>query len=148
MEENKGNEVNTAQKKVSVKTETVGDRVKVIRIALKMSQIEMAKRLGVTQPTISAIEHGTRPLTHSLLLLLVKEGFSADWIMNGMGEGNPLEKVPVQPPVYTEGDAVKEKMIVSIIETMKSLDCMQLASVKGYAEGLKQQKELEKVILK
>lgn len=146
MGENRGNKVNTAQEKVSIKTETVGDRVKVIRIALKMSQIELAKRLGVTQPTISAIEHGTRPLTHSLLLLLAKEGFSSDWILNGTGDDNPLDRVSLQKPVYTEEEAANEKMIISIVEALKALDCVQLAAVKGFVEGMKQQKELEKIL--
>lgn len=38
----------------------VGERIKLFRKKRNMSQAQLAKRVGVTQPMISAMEHGEK----------------------------------------------------------------------------------------
>lgn len=131
------------------KAETVGDRVRIIRIALSMSQSQFAKRLNIQQPVVSYIESGARPISKRILDVLVSEGFSADWIMNGTQDkgpetiGNKINQVLIDKDHLGTPEG---RMISSIVSALQGLDCMQLASVKGFVAGLKQQASVDKIV--
>lgn len=62
-------------------------RLAQIRMALGMTQKEMATVLGISQPTYCQFETGARPLqVHYIKTLAAKYGVNEDWIVNGTGE--------------------------------------------------------------
>lgn len=67
-------------------SETIGDRLLIVRKAHEHSQSEMAKRLGVAQSTLSQFETGRSQVNTSVLLKLVEDfDVSADWLLTGRG---------------------------------------------------------------
>lgn len=51
---------------------TIGDRIKKLRTARKMTQNELAERINVTKSTISAYENGTRLPSYDVLIKLAR----------------------------------------------------------------------------
>lgn len=64
---------------------SVGGRVKARRNELGMSQLELAKRASITQPTISALERGESQSSGSLASIADALGVSALWLETGLG---------------------------------------------------------------
>lgn len=64
----------------------MGNRVKEMRLALGLSQEDIAKRLGVTRGAISRIETGTTNLTPAMARSMCREfSISEEWLLNGTG---------------------------------------------------------------
>ena len=67
---------------------TEGERIKQIRKNAKMTQVEFAKRIGVTQPAITKIENnGVNNITEAMRKSICRE-FRVDPIWLSTGEGN------------------------------------------------------------
>lgn len=67
---------------------TEGERIKQIRKNAKMTQVEFAKRIGVTQPAITKIENnGVNNITETMRKSICRE-FRVDPIWLSTGEGN------------------------------------------------------------
>lgn len=65
----------------------MGNRVKELRLALGLSQEDIAQRLGVTRGAISRIETGTTNLTSAMARSLCREfSVNDDWLVNGNGD--------------------------------------------------------------
>jgi transcriptional regulator with XRE-family HTH domain len=61
----------------------VGARIRSLREARALTQVEIAKALGITQSNVSAIERGARSLTvHQVVKLSKALGASADDILS------------------------------------------------------------------
>ena len=61
----------------------VGRRIREIR-GFDMTQNEFARRIGVTQSHLSAVERGTREPGAAVLLAISREfGKSVDWLLTG-----------------------------------------------------------------
>ena len=48
---------------------TLGDQIRRARVAAGLTQVQLAERLGVAQPNVSAIERGDRPTIQTLIRL-------------------------------------------------------------------------------
>ncbi|MDF0506582.1 S24 family peptidase [Burkholderia cenocepacia] len=66
--------------------ETIGDRVRTRRIELKMSQSELSRRAGVTQPTISILESNRSTTTAYIASIANALEVSALWLQTGQGD--------------------------------------------------------------
>ncbi|KKO91780.1 hypothetical protein AAW12_08975 [Sphingobacterium sp. Ag1] len=63
-----------------------GARLMKFRLKMNLSQKEMSKILGTSQPVISFMEKGERPLTFAHLRILRKKfNFNINWYCTGMG---------------------------------------------------------------
>lgn len=62
---------------------TIGERLKLERVKLKLSQEKLAHRAGVTQSLISQIEKGTNQGSQYLNAIARALGVSADWLETG-----------------------------------------------------------------
>jgi transcriptional regulator with XRE-family HTH domain len=63
------------------------DRVTALRKALKLSQVEFAKRLGMRNTSLSSIEVGDNILTEkNIKLICVLFNVNEDWLRSGEGE--------------------------------------------------------------
>lgn len=70
----------------------VHNRLKQVREEAHRTQSEMASMFKITQPYYSTYEDGERMLTAPMLMLLIKEGFSVDYILSGKGSIRFLEQ--------------------------------------------------------
>ena len=66
---------------------TEGQKLKLVRSALKMSQHELSRKLGTSQAIISACELDKQPVSRKLLdNLQQKYSLNLDWFINTRGE--------------------------------------------------------------
>ena len=77
---------------------TLGENLKKIRKAKKMTQIQLAKKSGVKQSVISDLETGNAKSTGFIFELANALGVTAEELKKGMvGEIEPANAVPVAP---------------------------------------------------
>jgi transcriptional regulator with XRE-family HTH domain len=60
--------------------------MKEIRSHFKLSQIEMAEKLGITQGQLSKIETGKREMSYRQLMVLYNMGVNLNWLISGQGK--------------------------------------------------------------
>lgn len=71
---------------------SVGDRLKALRKAENLTQIEFSKRLLISQPYLSGLESGNIAPTSKLIKLICLEfGVNEDWL--AAGSGNMYDEV-------------------------------------------------------
>ncbi len=82
--------------------ETIGDRLKEIRMHYSLTQKDFAKKIGVTNAHISRMEKGiTIPSEHLIMLICKEFEINIDWLKLG------------EDPMYA-ADSIGEKMEASI----------------------------------
>jgi len=75
-----------ARQKVKLDLRSIGRRIRELR-GFDMTQQEFARRIGVAQSHLSALEHGEREPGSSVLLAISREfGRSVDWLLTGEGK--------------------------------------------------------------
>lgn len=81
-------------KKPAFSKKDVGARLRRVREARDISQVELAKRLGVTQSNVSEMERGIRSVTSDLAVKLARTlRVSVDEIL--VGGNHTAEKTPL-----------------------------------------------------
>ena len=79
-----------------MKSAVMNDRIRLIRKALKLTQGELAKHLGMQSSALSMIEKGENALTEkNIKLICMTFNVSEDWLRTGGGEmfaASPYEK--------------------------------------------------------
>lgn len=77
----------------------IGNRIEQLRVLLKLTQGELAKGIGITQPNISDIQSGkTKISTPILLAIEYIYGVRKEWILTGEGE------IFKEREIFSEGD--------------------------------------------
>ena len=75
-----------ARQKAKLDLRSIGRRIRELR-GFDMTQEEFARRIGVAQSHLSALEHGEREPGSSVLLAISREfGRSVDWLLTGEGK--------------------------------------------------------------
>lgn len=125
--------------------ESVGDRIRVIRIGLGKSQRDFAKLLNVKQPVVSYVESGARSIPKEMLKTLVNQGFSSKWILTGKNEpkitnNNELKELLDAYDINSK----KYNLIIDILQIMEDFDNDQIECVKSFILGMKTQEKLQK----
>lgn len=67
---------------------SVGQRVRVARKNAGLSQQDLAKAIGVTQPTLSELERGISASSSHLISIAKICGVSAEWLLDGSNKKN------------------------------------------------------------
>lgn len=88
----KKNERQPSPKLQPPKQQRLGDRIRECRIEKELSQGQLAKLVGVTQPTLSALEQNKSQTTHSIGKYAHVLGVSALWLETGIGEKHPTNQ--------------------------------------------------------
>jgi transcriptional regulator with XRE-family HTH domain len=72
--------------KMTIDWKAVGRRVRELR-GFDMNQSELAERLGIAQSHISAIEHGQKEFSVTILLRIATlYGKTMEWVLTGTGD--------------------------------------------------------------
>lgn len=84
------------------RTLTTGDRVKMRRTELNLSQDKLAQLSGLTQPTISGLEKNRAHTSGSLAAIADALGVRALWLASGLGEmlANGPQNAPANEDSY------------------------------------------------
>jgi len=79
--------------------ETLGDRIRMHRARLRLSQTELAKRIGISLTSMSAIEAGhTDPRASRIKALAKALGVSTDYLLGCEDEESETVPVPLKRP--------------------------------------------------
>ena len=68
---------------------SVGERIKERRKELSMKQIDLARRVGITQATLSQLENDPKQRTREVAKLAAALGVNALWLAEGKGAKHP-----------------------------------------------------------
>jgi transcriptional regulator with XRE-family HTH domain len=83
---------------------TKGDRLKLAREKLQMTQKDFAERLGIARASYNYIENNDKAsLSDNLLSLIADLGISLDWVITGKGEMF-LTNTPTEPESDLAGE--------------------------------------------
>lgn len=85
-----------------------GERLKTLRKQLKISQIELSERSGVSQQTISRIERGERAPSGATFAIAETLGVNADWLRSGDGDQHKENSVDLEPIGIFEWEQIPE----------------------------------------
>lgn len=95
---------------------SIGDRIKQVRTDRKMSQADLAKKVGVSQGTIGHIEAGRNDSSRYLVKIAAVLRVRAEWLQTGRGQMDsdwPLEGVtPEEWAALPEAEREEVCMIV------------------------------------
>ena len=74
----------------------IKDRVAQSRRDMGLTQLELAKRVGVSQQAIQQLEDGVIKRPRYMVELALALGVSPEWLLNGLGLKNPNSKPRVK----------------------------------------------------
>lgn len=94
---------------------TISKRIRAERVALGLSQAELAERAGLTQGAISQMENNPRQGTRYLVPIAKALNVSAEWLESGRGEKR----------------AVKSSRVAEAVSLLGELDDSQLDHILG-----------------
>lgn len=81
---------------------TIGTRLKQARKAAQLTQVELAKRVGLNQSTLSDLEIGKSVGSTSLAALAHALGVNALWLETGRGEREAAKEQPQEQITFSE----------------------------------------------
>lgn len=87
--------------------DTFAERLRAARRAAKLSQVQLAKKTGLSQTTISNIESGRNDGSREILQLAKALKVNAEWLLNGVG---PREGQPEDEPMIARFALVYEQV--------------------------------------
>lgn len=116
----------------------MNNRIKVLRKALKLSQDEFGRRLGVTRGAVTNIElNKTEP--KPLFIRHICEVFDAneDWILTGQGEMfAQMGKDEEFDRICTEIQLSDDEFVKNLLRSYWSLDQKEKAVIRKLMDGL------------
>lgn len=102
----------------------IGDRIKLLRNELGITQKEFGERIGISANYVSELEYGkTKPSFLVLLAIEYRYGVSMDWLETGKGSGAIKEEGK-----YTQ----EEKEIIAALREHKELKKFVQLIIKRY----------------
>ena len=103
---------------------SIGDRIKQIRIAAGLSQVSMAQKIGVGQSTLAQMETGRRTVAERYIIFLASAfNVNPDWIKTGQGS--------MYKPVRTTANeqlSPTKKALIAAITALPENQCDALAA--------------------
>jgi len=105
---------------------TIGDRVKIARLAMNWNQPDLAKETHISKQAISQIETGTtkNPKPENLLKIADATGFELRWLISGNGP-------------QTSKDAALDRLDISELSTDSK------AAIRAVMDSFKKQNHLK-----
>lgn len=72
---------------------TIGQRIKQTRVAIPLTQKELAKKVGIAQPTLSELENGDSASSAYLPAIAAALGVNALWLQTEKGPKHPIKDI-------------------------------------------------------
>lgn len=91
---------------------TVGDRVRIARIDAGLSQDQLAKKVGMRQPTLSRLEGGGSTTTKKLSRIAEVTGFELDWLEMNVGPAKKAQKKAKTQEFEAFPDTVQDELLL------------------------------------
>jgi transcriptional regulator with XRE-family HTH domain len=102
----------------------IGERLKLVRTRLGLTQAELAKALGVSRFAVIKWEKGERDVPSSIYEVLGKQfGVNLNWLLTG--EGEPFiatPKDPVKKKDLYEGLSQEDRELLELIKNLPPKD--------------------------
>lgn len=88
-------------------TDTIGQRLRALRRAKKLTQVQLAKIAGVSSPAVTEWEKDSYlPKAGSLEAMANAFGVTTEYILTGKGEIASQESMNVSPSASTNGSSI------------------------------------------
>jgi len=100
---------------------TIGERVRLRRKELGLSQVELAKMAGVSQATLSELEKGLHKGIRNLATLAEELGVSALWLEKGVEPISPEERLKLATALAAESAAAASKIHDDVLRLAEKL---------------------------
>lgn len=102
--------------------ETMGYRLKVIRISLGLNQEEFAKLFNTHQEKISSIERNLTAPTLAIIQKISSMGYDMNWFLNGVQQENIADYVS------------NNIEIMKIVASLESLNSKQIKFISNFVD--------------
>lgn len=102
---------------------SIGDRIRQVRKERGLAQGELARRVGISQATLSQLENNTSHSTKEIAQFAAVLGVSALWLSNGKGERD------VGEPQSSSTEHMPSPRILKLAEALSLLPPEKLKAV-------------------
>lgn len=120
--------------------DTIGTRIRQVRIAFNMKQKDFAKEFNMFQSNLSDVEGGRRPPSLELLVSLAKLGVDMKWLL--LGNADTSSMMADQRPINTM--SLLELKRVQIQQMLVDLEMDELLVLENLLSLINKKKEEEK----
>lgn len=102
--------------------ETFADRLYKIRKEAKLTQVDLAKRAGLTQGVIAQIESGRNEGSKHILVIAQSLNVNPDWLATGKGNRTTSKKLhPLAQDILDSFDELPPALQTVALEQIKAL---------------------------
>ena len=116
--------------------DTIGTRIRQVRIAFNMKQKDFAKEFNMFQPNLSDVEGGRRPPSLELLVSLAKLGVDMKWLLLGNADTSSMM---AELPINTM--SLLELKRVQIQQMLTEFDMDELLVLENLLSLINKKKE-------
>jgi DNA-binding XRE family transcriptional regulator len=118
---------------------TFGGRLMHARVQKKLSQLSLAKLVGLAQPTIFHLENRDESSRHTITLARIL-GVNPEWLASGKG---PMRKTVTAPMIETAAEAIHEhaRKGKKTLDAARDVARTILDAALGNGNGTEQPKE-------
>lgn len=117
--------------------DTIGTRIRQVRIAFNMKQKDFAKEFNMFQSNLSDVEGGRRPPSLELLVSLAKLGVDMKWLL--LGNADTSSMMADQRPINTM--SLLELKRVQIQQMLVDLEMDELLVLENLLSLINKKKE-------
>ena len=117
--------------------DTIGTRIRQVRIAFNMKQKDFAKEFNMFQSNLSDVEGGRRPPSLELLVSLAKLGVDMKWLL--LGNADTSSMMADQRPINTM--SLLELKRVQIQQMLVELEMDELLVLENLLSLINKKKE-------
>ena len=117
--------------------DTIGTRIRQVRIAFNMKQKDFAKEFNMFQSNLSDVEGGRRPPSLELLVSLAKLGVDMKWLL--LGNADTSNMMVDQRPINTM--SLLELKRVQIQQMLVELEMDELLVLENLLSLINKKKE-------
>lgn len=117
--------------------DTIGTRIRQVRIAFNMKQKDFAKEFNMFQSNLSDVEGGRRPPSLELLVSLAKLGVDIKWLL--LGNADTSSMMADQRPINTM--SLLELKRVQIQQMLVELEMDELLVLENLLSLINKKKE-------
>ena len=116
--------------------DTIGSRIRQVRIAFNMKQTDFAKEFNMFQSNLSDVEWGRRPPSLELLVSLAKLGVDMKWLLLGNADTSSMM---AERPINTM--SLLELKRVQIQQMLTEFDMDELLVLENLLSLINKKKE-------